>query len=93
MNLLRDIEEKKLLISNDRSISKIGITEFFLQMIVNIKGHMTKGIFKSQYFVPTYCNIFYFLRPYSKLIDKYPDILPSNFNFDETANIGFIVEN
>lgn len=91
MDILRNIEANKLLIDNNRTILQIGLTEFFLQMIVDVKGNGLTS--DSQHFISTRCDIFYVLRPYFKLNHaNTASIEPLNYSQDEAANFGFITE-
>lgn len=95
MDILREIETKILFLSNGRSISKIGITEFFLQMIIDVKGnYIKKNPSNLQHFVPVGCDIFYVLRSYLLLTSKNgANVEPLSYNVDNIANFGFITEN
>ncbi|XKL60896.1 hypothetical protein PGB90_007953 [Kerria lacca] len=94
MEILRDIEARKFSISAKRDIPKTGLTEFFLQMIVNVKGDVVKeGTSDSQRFSFVHCDIFYVLRPHYKLNGKNAgNVEPLSYSDDETANFGFITE-
>lgn len=92
MDILRDIEAQILFISSGSKISKIGITELFLQMIVNVRGHYTtNGTFNLKDFIFDDCDLYYVLRSTIKM--DYGKIVPSNFIYDDDANAGFAIEN